>query len=277
MKKNECLIKKVKLLLKKTKAPKYLHRFGPKTYCLWQHVLALFVKAECKLSYRRVNKLLRSLGFLIASKSTLQRYAAKLSLPFWQRMLKLTIKGFSEFVSIDATGLENSCASQHYIKRIDRKTMFGKGFHFSIAVAENSQILSLRLRKRYCHDTKDVKYLFKKLPYKPSTIIMDKGYDAEWIHKYFSTQSVRSIAPTRKNCRKGFHRKKLKKNFPQETYNKRNRVESIFHAYKQKYGSSVSSKNIASARSEVYCKAILHNIFQKMLRLSGQTLKSVLA
>ncbi|MCF7799254.1 hypothetical protein K9M74_05110, partial [Candidatus Woesearchaeota archaeon] len=46
---------------------------------------------------------------------------------------------------------------------------------------------------------------------------------------------------------------------------------SIFHAFKQKFGSSVSSRHIASARSEVYCKAILHNIFLLLARLSGQT------
>ncbi|MCF7799211.1 hypothetical protein K9M74_04890, partial [Candidatus Woesearchaeota archaeon] len=45
----------------------------------------------------------------------------------------------------------------------------------------------------------------------------------------------------------------------------------IFHAFKQKFGSSVSSRHIASARSEVYCKAILHNIFLLLARLSGQT------
>ena len=63
------------------------------------------------------------------------------------------------------------------------------------------------------------------------------------------------------------------KNFPKKLYNKRNIVESIFHAFKQKYGSSIFSKNIASARSEVYCKAILHNICLRIIQVLGQTPK----
>lgn len=271
MKDKESMINKVKHLLRKANAPSRLHRFGPKIYELWQHVFALFVKAECKLSYRRVSKLLNGLGFKIASKSTLQRYSYKLSLPFWKKLLQLSIKGVSKIVCLDGTGLEKTCASDHYLKRIDSEYKFGKGYHFSIAVGDNSQILSLRLRMKYSSDVKDVKYLFKQLINKPEVILMDKGYDAEWIHKFHEKQGVWSIAPTRKNALRGFYRKKLKRAFPKRLYSKRNRVESIFHAFKAKYGSSVSSKKIKSARSEVYCKAILHNIFLKILRLLGHT------
>ena len=251
--------------------PVRLHRFGPKTYKLWQHIFALFIKASCKLSYRRTTALLRSLGFLVATKSTLQRYAAKLSLPFWQKVLRQNISGCSKIISIDATGLSKTGASEHYIKRIDRELKLGKGYHFSIAVAENSQILGLRLRKTYCHDIKDVKYLIKRLPAIPEIVLLDKGYDAEWLHKFFALLGVRSIAPVRKGAVRGFHRLKLKKDFPKDLYHQRNRVESIFHAFKQKFGSSVSSRLIASARSEVYCKAILHNLFLRIMQLLGQT------
>ena len=273
MKRKETLINKIKYLLKRAKAPKRLHRFGPKTYFLWQHVFALFIKANCRLSYRRTNKFLRNLGFVVGTKSTLQRYAYKLSLPFWQRILKLTFKETGKIVSVDATGLEKTCASEHYIKRIDRKLKFGKGYHLSIAVSETSKILSLRLRKRYCSDIKDAKYLYKHLPNKPKIILFDKGYDAEWLHKYFSQLNVRSIVPVRKNAVRGFHRLALKRDFPKKLYNQRNRVESVFHAFKAKFGSSVSSKSICSARTEVYCKAIIHNIFLILFRLLGQTRK----
>lgn len=116
MKRKESLINKVKDLLKRAKLPKRLHRFGPKTYFLWQHVFALFIKANCDLSFRRTTKLLRSLGFIVGTKSTLQRYANKLNLPFWQKILLKTINGFSKIVSVDATGLSKLVASEHYIK-----------------------------------------------------------------------------------------------------------------------------------------------------------------
>ena len=67
------------------------------------------------------------------------------------------------------------------------------------------------------------------------------------------------------------HRLRLKKTFPKKIFGKINIVESFFHAFRTKYGSSVSAKKISCARTEVYCKAILHNIFLKIIRLLGQT------
>ena len=271
MKEKNQLIQKVKHLLKKASMPRYLHHFGPKMYQLWQHIFALFFKADCKLSYRRTSKILRNLGFEVASKSTLQRYASKLKIPFWRRIFNLTIGKCSSIFSIDGTGLEKTCASKHYIKRIDSPYKFGKGFHFSIVVDKKGKIQGLRLRKKHGSDVKDIKNLFKNLINKPKVILMDKGYDAEWIHELFEKTGIKSIAPTRKNARRGFYRRKLMKKFPQKLYNKRNIVESIFHAFKQKYGSNIFSKNITSARSEVYCKAILHNIFLKITKVLGHT------
>ena len=266
MRKKRGLIQKVKHLLQKIGAPKRLHHFGPKLYELWQHVFALFVKAECQFSYRRTTKFLRNLGFKVATKSTLQRYSTKLLLPFWQKIFYKTISKISDVVSIDGTGLERTKASEHYIKRIDAKRPFCKGYHLSIIVGEDSKILSLRIRQKYCHDMKDVKYLAKRLVKKPRIIIMDKAYDSEPLHRYFAMQNIWSIAPVRRDWRKGQLRKKLKDNFPQKLYNKRSRVESIFHAFKQKFGSSVSSKLIGPARTEIYCKAILHNLFLELFK-----------
>ena len=272
MKNKTELIQKVKHLLHKIKAPKRLHRFGPKLYELWQHVFALFVKAECQFSYRRTTLFLRNLGFKVATKSTLQRYSKKLLLPFWQKLFSQTIGKVSKIISADGTGLERTKASEHYIRRIDAKRPFCKGYHLSIIVGENSKILSLRIRQKYCHDMKDIRYLAKRLSCKPKIILMDKGYDSEELHRYFASQNIWSIAPVKKNWARGQLRKKLKDNFPQKLYNKRSRVESVFHAFKQKYGNHINSKKITSARSEIYCKAILYNLFLMIIQVLGQTL-----
>ncbi|MFH2028186.1 MAG: transposase [Nanoarchaeota archaeon] len=269
MKKEKQLVNKIKHLLEKCGVPRFLHRFGPKMYETWHHVFALFIRAECQFSYRRTTNFLRSLGFKTATKSTLQRYSSKLKLPFWQKMFYETITKITSIVSIDGTGLERTKASEHYIRRIDAKRPFCKGYHLSIIVGENSQILSLRIRKRYAHDIKDVKYLARRLIKKPKILLMDKGYDSEKLHRYFAMQNIRSIAPVKKNWARGQIRKRLKDNFPQKLYNRRNRVESIFHSLKQKFGASVSSKLIAPARTEIYCRAILHNLFLRIIQVLG--------
>ncbi|MFC1800821.1 transposase [Nanoarchaeota archaeon] len=271
MRKQNELINKVKHLLKKCNAPRHLHHFGPKLYQLWQHVFALFIKAECQFSYRRTTTFLRNLGFEVATKSTLQRYAAKLKIGFWQEMFYQTISKVSGVVCLDGTGLSRTKASEHYVHRIDAKRPFCKGYHLSILVGEDSKILNFRIRQKYCHDIKDVKYLFKNLPNKPKIVLMDKGYDSEKLHRYFKLQNIWSIAPVRKNCVKGQLRKKLRDDFPQKLYNKRNRVESVFHALNQKYGNCVNSQKIVPARSEIYCRVILYNLFLRIIQFLGQT------
>lgn len=260
MEDNNKLINKVKLLLKKINAPKYLHRFGPKTYQLWQHVFALFVKSYCQLSYRSTSYFLKCMGFCIAAKSTLQRYASRLGLPFWQSIFNKTVMSKSRIGAIDSTGLDKSKSSLYYARRIDSDKKVRRYFKLSILALGNS-IASLRLRSKPAHESKDIKYLFCKAKKLPSTMLMDKGYDAEWIHEFFAEQNIRSIAPVRKNWRRGFYRKRLAANFPQKLYNKRSRVESVFHSLKQRYGSSISSKLANTARTEVYCRAILYNLF----------------
>ena len=272
MKKKAKLINKVKHLLRKANAPRFLHHYGPKTYELWQHVFALFVRECCQLSHRRTTQFLRDLGFTVATKSTLQRYASKLSLPFWQTLLKGTIKRITSIGAIDGTGLERSKTSWHYINRVEGYQR-RPGFYLSILSTMNNKIISLRIRSKLSHDTKDVKYLWRNASKKPKIILMDKGYDAEWIHEFFEDQGVKSIAPLRKGARRGFYRRKLMTNFPQKLYNKRSIVESTFHALKQKFGANISSKLICSARTEVYCRAILHNIFLRITQVLGQTSK----
>jgi hypothetical protein len=55
--------------------------------------------------------------------------------------------------------------------------------------------------------------------------VYDKKGDCEEHHEWLEEQGIRSIAPVRKNARRGRIRKNLMRNFPQKTYNKRNRNE----------------------------------------------------
>lgn len=271
MKKETKLINKVKHLLKKCGMPRFLHHFGPKMYELWQHIFALFIKQFCQLSYRRVTFLLRSLGFDVATKSTLQRYAANLNLPFWQNILSKTVGRISKIGAIDGTGLAKTNTSWHYIKRIERK-LPKTGYKLSVLAVKN-KVITLRLRSKLAHDIKDVKYLLNKASKLPSILVMDRAYDSERLHKYCRYYlNIETIVPPRKNCLRGYYRKQLKNEFPKKLYNKRSRIESLFHAIKQKFGDSICSKKIGPARSEMYCRAILHNIFLCVIRVLGQSL-----
>ena len=272
MRKENKLVNKIKHLLCKINAPKYLHHFGPKIYELWQHIFSLFIKEYCQLSYRRTTQILRGLGFKIPTKSTLQRYAAKLNRPFWQTVLEKTTGKKTKIGAIDGTGFERTKRSWHYVKRINcspPKT----GYKVSL-LSNKRKILNIRIRARPAHDCKDVKYLLCSAKKRPSVLLMDKGYDAEWIHKFCRYDlGIESIIPAKKNCIRGFYRKKMLFSFPKGIYNKRNRIEVTIRALKQKFGASVSSKKINAARTQIYCRAILHNLFLRMIRVLGHYLR----
>lgn len=71
MKKENKLMKKLSVLLKKLNCPRFLHRFGPKKYKFKQHAAALLLKEVCQLSFRRVSNLLPMLGLAVPSFSAL--------------------------------------------------------------------------------------------------------------------------------------------------------------------------------------------------------------
>lgn len=266
MKKEERLIKKVKRLLRRAGMPRYLHRFGPKKYFFWHHVFALLVRALFRLSYRRTTMLLKLLGFKVGCKSTLHNYAKVIPRQVWQELLRATHQGSVEIAAIDGTGLSRNSRSWHYIKRIDGE--FVNSFYkLSVCIdVKRRKFLSIRLRSKRASDIKDVKCLISKLPTNPSLCLMDKGYDAEWLHQFLHSKNIKAIIPT-KNQKipvyktKGFFRKQMKRSFDKKTYNQRNIVESLIFAFKKTFGDSVNSKLLTSAYADVFCRAIAYNLF----------------
>ena len=120
MEKKTKLINKVKRLLKRLGCPRWLHHFGPKKYEFWQHAVALLVKQECRLGYRRVSRLLRLLGFNVPTYSALAKMAQRIPLVLWQNLLKLTANFKVHIVSIDGTGMSRPLPSPYYYRRIDK-------------------------------------------------------------------------------------------------------------------------------------------------------------
>jgi len=254
-------IKKVKRLLKRANIPKRLHHFGPKKYEFWQHAFALFVKQTCKLSYRRVVRLLKDLGFDVPSYSALCKMNKRAVKIIEQLFYTTCAFAQVDVASIDATGISRTNPSWYYVKRIDRKKPVKQALKLTYVIdTKRKKILALRCRAHARHDTKDVKYLLKRMSTTPKILVADKGYDAEVVHELAHEQGIITMIPSRKNTRKGFYRKKMKKYWRTRTYHRREISESLFGATKQKYGASVSSKIIQTQKSDSYCRAMLHNL-----------------
>jgi transposase len=261
MRKEAKLIHKVKRLIRKAGMPRWLHRFGPKKYQFWQHLLALLVKQECKLSYRRTHRQLTSLGYDIPTYSALAKSALRVPLWLWQKLLQLTAQAKVQIAALDATGMSRSLPSPYFYKRIDKPYPTEIPLKLSLAVdTRRKKILALRVRANArSHDIKDAKYLIKRIS-KPEKVVADSAYDAEHFYDFLWERGIMPVVKVRRNAYHGFVRKKVLKSFRKRTYNRRSIVESVFFAIKRKFGFSVSSLRISAQRAEMYCRAIAHNI-----------------
>jgi len=131
--------------------------------------------------------------------------------------------------------------------------------------------LSLRIRAKKAHDIKDAAYLVKRLPKSPKKLVADAAYDSEKFYEVLWDRGIMPVVKQRKNARRGFVRKKVKRYFNKKVYNRRSIVESVFFSIKRKFGASVSSFKFSNQKIEIYCRAIAHNIFSVFIGLFQQS------
>lgn len=242
--------------------PHRLHRYGPKRYEFLHHFFALILRHYCRLSYRRIKKMLDYISIDCPSKSALQATAAKLGTSFWDRVLKAT-SGQPYLLAIDSTGFSRSNPSYHYLKRIDGKIP-KIPVKASIAFdTRRKKVAAARIRVLPAHDIRDAKVLL--IQSKPKVFVADKAYDAAWLHEFCREENIKAHIPIRNYGKPRFHRWDARhvaaKQFNKRSYHRRELCESGNHSIKQTMGASVSSKKARTIRSELFGRLACHNIF----------------
>jgi len=273
MEKEVKLVKKLKRLLRHIGCPRWLHHFGPKKYEAYQHILVLLLMQICpSLSLRRACKLLNNLGFSVPTYSAVCKLRQRLPFQIWEKILKVSAGVEHEKVAIDSTGFSRTHPSYHYIKRICRRKAIKRYAKLSALFdIKSKKFIALRIRNKARHDSKDAKYLLKKATLK--RLYGDTAYDAEWLHEYCFGRKIQTFIKPRKNVKRGFYRKKQMKKYSEKEYHQRSLMESGFGSLKRKHGGFVSGKNIKSMKTEIYCKAIAHNLSLRK-RFSTEPIKS---
>jgi len=276
MVKEERLVNKFKRLLRRLGMPRWLHHFGPKKYELAQHLIALIIKQECRLGYRRITNLLRSLGFICPCYSALWHCMNRIPLNLWQRILSATRPNNCYILAIDGTGMSRTLPSPYYYRRIDKPYPVEIPLKLSIAIdTKTKKILALRMRAKRSHDIKDAKYLLERSP-QTKWLVADKAYDAEWLHEYCKEKGISVCIPIREYGKSRTWKRSLRRrnqiNLHHKRYGRREMIESTFKAIKTKFGASIASHKISAQRAEAYCRAIAHNIILRIIRDFKRTL-----
>lgn len=269
MRKKRSLLQKINGLIRQARVPQYIHHFGPKTYTSIQHVKCWLLKEKIGCSWDDfIDDHIRYYGVEnVPDVSTLKKFVKRL--PFWLKNQLVALSAGimpADYGAIDSTGLSRTNASQHYTQRIDRKNPIKQCLKLSMYTSKR-RILAFRLRATWRGDTKDVPYLTRQSPIQPLITCMDKGYDANWVHKHFRQQGLCSIIPVRKGCRRGKYRKEMRDYFDHSQYWERNCAEYNNSSLKRRFGDYIRSNTYRTQHSEITARIILHNIKAFLQRL----------
>ncbi|MFH1396417.1 MAG: transposase [archaeon] len=274
MKKEKRLDRKIYCLFKTAGYPRWLHHYGPKKFQSWLLCLGLVIKQVYQLSYRRAAKFLAEFYDVKLHFTTLQKAARRFPRAIWQSLLTATIDFDKVYLAAaDGTGFSRTGASQYYLKRIDGKDPVKRHVQaITLVDVKRRKFLAGTFFAKPHGEAKRIPTLHKQSCVKPEILLMDKGFDCEDLHQWLNKHGTFSVAPVRKGCKRGRHRKLMRDCFDWCLYWQRNIVECLFSALKRLFGATVKYRKSPMINAEMFCRLIAYNIGANVLRLFLQSL-----
>ena len=264
--------------------PLHYNRKGPKVFTNYQRVAMIILYIRSKKSLRDFisemyeSKWPRWLDLRdIPSKSVLNDWVKLFDMNFLRKFSnKILAKEEPKLMAIDATGIDSWRRSRHYERRIGESYMpYAKA---DLLVDTKTKIIHdfvLRIKPR--HDVLGAATIIKRLGSKNVTILADRGYDSEPLHKIIIQSGNTLFAPIRDfNVKKpkGKNRQRCAKGNSQ--YSMRNIVESVNHALKARL-SALRSKKHFNKKREFAWHVIIYNIqrINKILKIYSIVIRRV--
>jgi len=170
---------------------------GPKKFESWIICLGLIIKQVYRLSYRRAARFLDEHFGISIHWTTLQKAAKRLPKSIWQSLLAATINVADiPLAAADGTGFSRTNPSHYFLKRIDRDGPVGRPVQAIIMIdVTQRKFISATFLAKPAGEPKRIPTIYKQTPVKPDVILMDKGFDAEWLHQWLDDNGTFSVAP----------------------------------------------------------------------------------
>jgi len=267
MTQQEPLIKKAQRLVRAARLPQFFNKMGRKWHPTWQIYLCHLVYTVHAPSWSRAAKFMNEFYGIKMDWTCWRKALMKWPAWAWHALAKASAGDEPcDIAAIDGTTYARSNPSQHFFVKILGGKSSRPVQNIVMIDVKRHKFLAWRVRAKPRGETRDVPYLFTHAATKPGGVLMDKGFDAEKIHEYCDNHGVWSIAPTRKGCRRGRHRKILRDHFDYGLYWQRNIIEAMFSAVKRLFGGHVRGRNWHAQRAEIYTKLIAYNIGLKKIK-----------
>ena len=270
------MISLMRQILKKMHVPLFLHPKSKHVFSVHQHIILLVLRQYESKSYESFVEWLQvateivqilSLG-VIPHYTTLQKAAARLS----DILLHVAIGRFTSiacpdkiFAGADATGFEDRHCTPYYSYRCSIRQSYTK---LSAGSDMDTQLICAVVIQHHpiSHDVRHFPELFQQMMTVavPWIFVLDKGYDAEWVHQMIRQNHVMSMIPVRnRGClisrTRGRYRKQMRRQFCKELYHQRNKCETIFSVIKRKFGSEIRSHHNTMKEKELLYRVLAYN------------------
>lgn len=302
--------KKILSALNRREVKLYSNKFSKKTYTLHQHIVLLaFREYRNGMGFKRFceelpdnSALIDFLGLdVIPHYTTLHKVSCKLQGSLLEDIFLGFVTTSNIRSGIDSTGLSLQASTYYYEKRLEhfrkskkrkkgrpKKRRRKKHQYTNLFVdLDNQIILSAKFARGSKSDNKmliptvnKAKSLFSRI----KSFDADKGYDAEYNHKFVNevlgakdfiklkNESL-PVHDTHGQYRKKAKRKSRKK-VGRPRKNHRNKAESIMRVIKKIFGEHISAVNVCYQRNQTRFRIIAYNAYRQvvyiLLRISTE-------
>jgi len=205
MKRKKTLKDKAYRLWQEAGLPEFFNKYGPKKTPAWMVYLCHLEYTSHAPSWRRAADFMTDYHEKSRHWTSWQKAIAKWPVWVWDALAQASAgQEACEVAAIDGTTHSRSDPSQHYLKRIDRVERVKRPVQDVVMIdIKRRKFLSWRIRAKPRGEKCDVPYLIRKSPALPELVLMDKGFDSNPLHTWLRDHGVWSVAPVRKNCRRG--------------------------------------------------------------------------
>ena len=247
-----------------------------------QLMTCLVLRAYLKTTYRGVIEILETSEALRAELgmkeklphySTLAKFCERSAVleilgAMLQRLGQASLRQEKQAVAIDATGLETSAASAHFVSRSKKERK--KWVKLSVAVLTTSllplgAVLDWGPNNDKCQVWPLLQQSLSGQPVPPSKLYADAGYDAEWVHGVcreefgIATTVIKPARCAADGSRRGEYRSQMSDEYlKSQQYGMRWKVESYMSALKRTTGSTLLARKPANLLKEAAFKVLAY-------------------